>query len=88
MAPRPFLEVGAGSTEKVPYPQPDKGVGWGNITVEGDKSQEAGVQVVLQQMRVQAVPCSAKVYQSYDEFPNFDPNADAPGFVIWLEPTK
>ena len=88
MAPRPFLEVGAGSADQVPYPQPDKGVGWGTITVKGDKSQEAGVQVVLQQMRMQTVPWTAKGYQSYDEIPNFHPKADAPGFVIWLEPTK
>lgn len=88
MAPRPWVEVEAGSADKTPNLQPDKGVGWGDITVKVDKSQEAGVQVVLQQMRAQSVPSTDQGYRSYDEMPNFDPKADAPGFVIWLEPTN
>lgn len=68
--------------------QPDEGVDWGRVTVDDDKSVQAGKRVVLQRWRVQTVPPNptGKPYNGYQNIPNFDPEADAPGFIIWLEP--
>lgn len=68
--------------------QPDEGVGWGVVTVDSDHSEAPDERVVLQRLRVREVPPKPGGYQGYDGIPGFDPKADAPGFVIWLEPAR
>lgn len=84
----PWPDLAIESDSKAPIFQPDEGVGWGVSTVGSDRSQEVGQQVVLQRMRVQSVERKDGGYQVYDDIPNFDPKAKAPGFIIWLKPTK
>ncbi|WP_146444220.1 hypothetical protein [Botrimarina colliarenosi] len=88
--PWPSLFQERNLSNRWPLELPDEGVSRGRHTVDSDHSLPAGERVVLQRWRVASVPPNptGKAYDRYVDIPNFDPNAAAPGFVIWLEPTK
>lgn len=71
--------------------QPSEGLDWGVSHPITDAGYAPDEPLVLQRMRVQTV--DRKIvpptgFRSYDDIPGFDVNADAPGFILWLEPAK
>lgn len=69
---------------------PDEGVGWGRSSgMLAPNGYSPAKRLVLQRMRVQTVDRKLLPVGNarYDKTPGFDPEADAAGFIVWIEPS-
>lgn len=69
---------------------PDEGIAWGRSSgMLAPNGYDPSKRLVLQRMRVQAIDRKYLPVRTFSDadIPGFDVKADAPGFIVWIEPS-